>query len=60
MNTARTFNINANLEPVTGLKIDLTGSRVDSRNTQINICWTICRNSLAVTLPLQRLLSVVH
>ena len=39
MSSAKNLNIRANLEPITGLKIDLNASRVDTRNTEIQYMY---------------------
>ena len=39
MSSAKNLNIRANLEPITGLKIDLNANRVDTRNTDIQYMY---------------------
>lgn len=39
INSAKNLNIRANLEPITGLKIDLNANRVDTRNTEIQYMY---------------------
>lgn len=39
INSAKTLNVRANLEPFTGLKIDLNANRVDTRNTDIQYMY---------------------
>ncbi|MCD8193643.1 MAG: cell surface protein SprA, partial [Tannerellaceae bacterium] len=39
LNSAKTLTIQANLEPVYGLKIDLTANRLDTRNTDVNFVY---------------------
>lgn len=39
INRAKNLNIRANLEPISGLKIDLTANRVDTRNTEIQFMY---------------------
>lgn len=40
MSSAKNLNIRANLEPITGLKIDLNANRVDTRNTEIQYMYS--------------------
>ena len=40
INSMKNLNITANLEPATGLKIDLTANRVDSRDTEIRFMYS--------------------
>lgn len=44
MSSAKNLNIRANLEPITGLKIDLNANRVDTATPIYNICIPVCRN----------------
>lgn len=39
INSTKNLNIRANLEPISGLKIDLTANRVDTRNTEIQYMY---------------------
>ena len=39
MSSAKNLNIRANLEPITGLKIDLNANRVDTRSTDIQYMY---------------------
>ena len=39
INNAKNLNIRATLEPIPGLKIDLTANRVDTRNTEIQFMY---------------------
>jgi cell surface protein SprA len=39
MNSALTFNASMNLEPMPGLKIDLSANRTDTRNTEIQFMY---------------------
>lgn len=39
MSSAKNLNIRANLEPISGLKIDLNANRVDTRNTEIQYTY---------------------
>ena len=39
INSSKTLNVRANLEPIPGLKIDLNASRVDSRDTEIQFMF---------------------
>ncbi|MDR3129324.1 MAG: cell surface protein SprA [Tannerellaceae bacterium] len=39
INAASTLNIRANLEPIPGLKIDLTANRTDTRNTSVQYMY---------------------
>ena len=39
MTSTKNLNIRANLEPITGLKIDLTALRNDTRNTEIQFMY---------------------
>ncbi len=39
MSSAKNLNITMNLEPINGLKIDLTATRVDTRNTEIKYMY---------------------
>ena len=40
MTSAKNLNIRANLEPITGLKIDLNANRVDTRSTDIQYMYS--------------------
>lgn len=40
MSSAKNLNIRANLEPITGLKVDLNASRVDTRSTDIQYMYS--------------------
>ncbi|MCC8144611.1 MAG: cell surface protein SprA [Tannerellaceae bacterium] len=44
LNSARTLTIQANLEPIYGLKIDLTANRIDTRNTEVNFVYEDIRD----------------
>jgi cell surface protein SprA len=39
INAASTLNIRANIEPIVGLKIDLTANRTDTRNTSVQYMY---------------------
>ena len=39
ISNARNLNINATLEPIPGLKIDLNANRVDTRNTEVQFMY---------------------
>jgi cell surface protein SprA len=40
INSSKTLQINANLEPLPGLRIDLTANRLDSRDTEIRFMYS--------------------
>lgn len=39
MSSAKTLNIRASLEPITGLKVELNANRMDARNTEIQYAY---------------------
>ena len=51
MTSTKNLNIRANLEPITGLKIDLTALRNDTRNTEIQFMYEGMPEIMGETLP---------